>query len=150
MGVTALPPVKRPGTHCIGDWVSPRAVLDGCGKSRPHRVLFLFCFLTSSLRMFLCLDCRCFCLCLYFQNTTQKSLPPAGFEPAFPASDRPQLVALGRSATGIARIRYPDRTVRSVSLYRMSCRGRTLRIIRLSLRSKRKSVLLVHRSVCRL
>ena len=26
---------ERPGTHCIGGWVSPRAGLDGCGKSRP-------------------------------------------------------------------------------------------------------------------
>jgi len=26
---------KRPGTHCIGGWVGPRASLDGCGKSRP-------------------------------------------------------------------------------------------------------------------
>ena len=30
----ALPPVKRPGTHCIGGGVGPRAGLDGCGKSR--------------------------------------------------------------------------------------------------------------------
>ena len=33
----ALPPGKRPGTHCIGGWVGPRSGLDGCGKSRPHR-----------------------------------------------------------------------------------------------------------------
>jgi hypothetical protein len=33
----ALPPGKRPGTHCIGGWVGPRAGLDGCVKSRPHR-----------------------------------------------------------------------------------------------------------------
>jgi hypothetical protein len=33
----ALPPGKRHGTHCIGGWVGPRAGLDGCGKSRPHR-----------------------------------------------------------------------------------------------------------------
>jgi len=26
---------KRPGTHCTGGWVSPRAGLDRCGKSRP-------------------------------------------------------------------------------------------------------------------
>ena len=26
---------ERSGTHCIGDWVGPRAGLDGCGKSRP-------------------------------------------------------------------------------------------------------------------
>ena len=28
-------PGGRPGTHCIGGWVSPRACLDRCGKSRP-------------------------------------------------------------------------------------------------------------------
>jgi len=33
----ALPPGKRPDTHCIGGWVGPRAGLDGFGKSRPHR-----------------------------------------------------------------------------------------------------------------
>ena len=32
----SLPP-ERPGTHWIEDWVGPRAGLDGCGKSRPHR-----------------------------------------------------------------------------------------------------------------
>jgi hypothetical protein len=31
----ALPPRERPGTHCIGGWVGPRAGLDGCGKFRP-------------------------------------------------------------------------------------------------------------------
>jgi hypothetical protein len=31
----ALPPGKRPGTHCVGGWMSPRAGLDGYGKSRP-------------------------------------------------------------------------------------------------------------------
>jgi hypothetical protein len=32
-----LYPRERPGTLCIGGWVGPRAGLDGCGKSRPHR-----------------------------------------------------------------------------------------------------------------
>jgi hypothetical protein len=33
----ALPLGKRPGTHCIGGWVGPRAGLHWCGKSRfPH------------------------------------------------------------------------------------------------------------------
>ena len=32
-----LYPRERPGTHCTGGWVGPRAGLDGCGKSRPHR-----------------------------------------------------------------------------------------------------------------
>jgi len=31
----ALPPGKRPGTHCIGGWMGPRAGLNGCGKFRP-------------------------------------------------------------------------------------------------------------------
>jgi len=31
----ALPPGKRPGSHRIGGWVSPRSCLDRCEKSRP-------------------------------------------------------------------------------------------------------------------
>jgi len=27
----------RTDRHCVGSWVCPRAGLDGCGKSRPHR-----------------------------------------------------------------------------------------------------------------
>ena len=30
-------PRERPGIHCTGGWVGPKAGLDGCGKSRPHR-----------------------------------------------------------------------------------------------------------------
>ena len=30
---------ERPGTYCLGDWVGPRAGLDGCGKSRLNRYL---------------------------------------------------------------------------------------------------------------
>ena len=26
---------ERPGIHCIGEWLDPRAGLDACGKSRP-------------------------------------------------------------------------------------------------------------------
>jgi len=33
----AFHPRKRPGTHSPGAWVGPRAGLDRCGKSRPHR-----------------------------------------------------------------------------------------------------------------
>jgi hypothetical protein len=32
-----LYPLERPGTHCIEGWVDPRAGMDRCGKSRPHR-----------------------------------------------------------------------------------------------------------------
>ena len=40
VNVTPRPlyPRERPGTHCIGCWVGPRAGQDGCGKSRPNRV----------------------------------------------------------------------------------------------------------------
>jgi hypothetical protein len=31
----ALYPRERPGTHCTGSWVGPRAGLDRCGKSPP-------------------------------------------------------------------------------------------------------------------
>jgi len=39
-GVSVTPrplftPGERPGTHCTGGWVGPRAGLDRCGKSRP-------------------------------------------------------------------------------------------------------------------
>jgi hypothetical protein len=30
-------PMERPGTHCTGVWVGPRAGLDGCGKPQPQR-----------------------------------------------------------------------------------------------------------------
>ena len=33
----ALYPRERPGTHCTGVRVGPRAGLDRCGKSGPHR-----------------------------------------------------------------------------------------------------------------
>jgi hypothetical protein len=35
-----LLPGKTSITHFPGSWVGPRAGLDGCGKSRPHRVPF--------------------------------------------------------------------------------------------------------------
>ena len=34
--LAALPPGKRPCSHCRGGWVGPRAGLDGCGKTRSH------------------------------------------------------------------------------------------------------------------
>jgi hypothetical protein len=33
-----LYPWERPGTHCTGDWVGPRAGLDVCEKSGPTRI----------------------------------------------------------------------------------------------------------------
>ena len=33
---------QRPGNHCIGGLVGPRANLEGCGKSRPYTVVMTF------------------------------------------------------------------------------------------------------------
>ena len=33
----AIPPGKRPSTHCTGGWVGPKAGLGGCEKYRPHQ-----------------------------------------------------------------------------------------------------------------
>jgi hypothetical protein len=40
-------------------------------------------------------------VCLSLQHTTQTHMPSAGFEPAIPASDKPQAYALDRAATEI-------------------------------------------------
>jgi hypothetical protein len=37
-------------------------------------------------------------------NKGQTSMPPEGFEPAIPASERPQTHALDRAVTGIGRL----------------------------------------------
>ena len=48
---------------------------------------------------------------------------PAEFKPAIPASDRPHILALYRSANGIGWIRSPDLSARSYLLYRRVCFG---------------------------
>jgi hypothetical protein len=45
-------------------------------------------------------------LYLTTQHSQQTSMPPVGFEPTFPASERPQTHALDRAATGIGRLHY--------------------------------------------
>ena len=62
-------------------------------------------FLLSLCRfsVLLCPDCPGFAFCTYC--TTQTSMPPAGLEPATPATDWPQTLALDRSATGNGWIR---------------------------------------------
>ena len=50
-------------------------------------------------------------------------MPPEGFEPAIPASERPDTYALDRAATEIGRNRSPDRPTHRKSLYRLSYPG---------------------------
>jgi len=38
-----LYPWERPGIHCIGGWVGPRAGLEVCGKSHPTRFRTAYC-----------------------------------------------------------------------------------------------------------
>jgi hypothetical protein len=42
---------ERPGTHCTGGWVGPRAGRDVCEKFRPHRDFFLFLFTIPGLSL---------------------------------------------------------------------------------------------------
>ena len=56
---------ERPGTHCTGGWVGPRAGLDRCVKSRPHRDFFfnIYCLSTNNTSVLnitstSCLFCR--------------------------------------------------------------------------------------------
>ena len=46
--LAALYPRGKPGTHCTGDWVGPRAGLDRYGKSRPNRDSIPDCPASSS------------------------------------------------------------------------------------------------------
>ena len=85
------------------------------GRSGPVRKISPptgICFFVFSLTLFvlhpyllLCLDCLAFWLSYVF--TTRTSMPLSGFEPATPASDRPQTLAYHRSATGIGRDSFP-------------------------------------------
>ena len=80
-----------------------------------------FLFSLCTLSVLLCPNCPGFAFCPYCtSHTTQASMPPAGFEPATPASEQPQILALDRSATGIDRIRSPDRPAPSESLHQAS------------------------------
>ena len=98
-------------------------------KIRALGGIFVFCFF-----FFLSLSFYPLCTFISFflmshiplQHTTQTSMLVPGYEPAIPASDRPQALALDRSAIGIDRIRSPDRPTRSESLYRLSLHHRPL------------------------
>ena len=57
-------------------------------------------------------SCHMFHTSPYTTNTTQTSMPPAGFEPTIPVSGRPQTHAVDRTATGIGRDRTQASAVR--------------------------------------
>ena len=46
-----LPPANKPGTHCIGGWMEPRADLGGCGNFAPTRIFLVFSFTLYFIRI---------------------------------------------------------------------------------------------------
>jgi hypothetical protein len=77
---------------------------------------FIFCALSVSLFPY----CPGFAFGLYCTtHATQTFMPLVVFEPAIPASDRLQTLALERSASGIGKIRSPDPPARDESLCRL-------------------------------
>jgi hypothetical protein len=68
-----LYPRERPGTHCTGGWVGPRAGLYMCEKSRPHQDFFcrILCLIVLVLDLQLSfvsfVSCRTAC-CGFFQQ----------------------------------------------------------------------------------
>ena len=125
--LASLPQGTRLDALCIGDWVGPRPVWTGAENFAPISICFIpshVLSLSTFIRiLFLYLFCPGFCFCLYCTiYTTQTSMPTAGFEPAIPASEWPQTLAIDCSTTGIG-FRFPYRPVRSESLYRLSYTG---------------------------
>ena len=82
----ALPLGKRPGTHCIGGWVGPRARLDMCEKCLLHRDFFCIRFY-SVLHPYLVLCCILPFVCTYNTNNTN-------FHPACGAFMYPSLLVI--------------------------------------------------------
>ena len=78
----------------------------------PTGYLLVFsCTLYFILTWFILLIFLRFAFCLYLQQTTLTSMPPAGFELATLASSRPHTLALDHSVTGIGRIWALDRSL---------------------------------------
>jgi hypothetical protein len=100
-------------------WVGPSIGLDGCKKSRPHRVYFVSsCTLYSIRTSFFVLIVLHFAFCLYLQHNTNIHAP-GGIRNRYPSRQAATDHTLDRAATVIAMIRSPDRTFLSESLYRL-------------------------------
>jgi hypothetical protein len=89
----ALPRVRVPDAHWTAGWAGPR-------DADNYFFLFVIYFLyfRSVLLSIVYFISSCH---LFLYNTIQTSMPLAGSEPAAPASDRLQILALASAATGI-------------------------------------------------
>jgi hypothetical protein len=112
-------PGKTPGTHCIGGWVCLRAGLDAYGKPPSHQDFCVLLYSVLHPYLFLYLDFPAFCILSLLTPQRQVFLPSLGFEPANPASDGPQILALDVSANGIGRDSIPG----ALSPWRVSVRN---------------------------
>ena len=121
--MAGLPPGEITGPYSIGGWVGlPRRVR----KISPYRAYIVLPFLPFFLSIFLSIV-YLYILCPHvtYSSTTHNTNihAPAGFEPATPASKRPQILPLDFSAIGISRMRSPDRLSSSESPYQLSYSG---------------------------
>jgi hypothetical protein len=113
------------GSTVVG-WVGPRAGLDRCGKSRPHRDFFFFLYSLLLCSYFIRICCFVlialhFAFLMYLQHehpcpcrvSNPQTQQAIGRRPS-PTTARP---------LGSAGIRSPDRSARGESLYRLSYPG---------------------------
>jgi hypothetical protein len=117
----ALSPGKRLVTHCTGGCVAYGPVWTVRKISPPPGFFFLpfrgfsplihFCTVLYPFVLHVTFYVPCYRP--YTTNTTQTSMPPAGFKPTIPVSERPQTHALDRTATGIGF--FDPRTVQPVA-----------------------------------
>ena len=100
--------------------MGPRAGLEECGKSRLHRDLFVFfCTLYFIRNWSFCLDCLAFCL-LSFPATHNITIhAPGGIRTRNPRMRSAAVRRLRPLGHWYRRIRSPDPSARSESLYRL-------------------------------
>ena len=99
--------------------MDPRVSSDGCGKSRPYRILLCIPLYSVFHPCLFCVDCSEFCRFVFTSNPQHKYPCPrrdSNAQPQQAIGHRP--IALDRSATGIGT-RSPDRPASTESLYRL-------------------------------
>ena len=102
--------------------MGPRAGLDKCGKSRPHRDSFL-CILSVL-------------LCPYCTTHNTNIHDPDGIRTRNPSKRSAARLRLRPLGHWDRRIRSPERPARSESLYRLSYRGPFVCLLRVELNQK--------------
>jgi hypothetical protein len=116
---TTFHPQERPGTHCTGGWVGPRAGLDRCEKSGPHRNFFYWHIKWYIVPVI---------VEIYRQSPWSGSVDYSrdliwfSIRPFFPLRSMFHY----RSSGVLSPVRSPDRPARSQSLYQLSYPSHTI------------------------